>query len=149
MTPKSSYNHKSITVADRKIVNLTLELPIRLISEANNSQHWKHKRKRRESIKEEVIAEMSNLLRGFPFRLPCRVTLTRYGAKKMDDDNLVNSFKAVRDSVAKKLGIDDGDRNNVQWIYDQESYKGKEYGIKIQIMTRGFSRLSHGRGSDG
>jgi len=140
MTPKSTYNHKSITVADRKIIKLILELPIKIISEANNADHWSQKRKRRESIKDEVLIEMAKLLRGFPFRLPCQVVLTRFGARRMDDDNLANAFKAVRDAVAQKLRVDDGDTKNIKWIYDQDTYRYKEYGIKIQITSRGFPK---------
>lgn len=38
----------------------------------------------------------------------CRVLIVRYGRKRLDDDNLVAAFKAVRDAIAENLGVDDG-----------------------------------------
>jgi hypothetical protein len=69
--------------------------------------------------------------------LPCHITLTRLSHKEdpMDFDNLVYSFKGIRDAVAEKIlpglppGRADGDKR-LEWKYSQE--KGL-YGIRIEI----------------
>lgn len=66
--------------------------------------------------------------------LPCRVTLTRYGPKKLDGDNLQSAFKAVRDTVAALIvpGLKPGMADELMsWEYDQVS--GQKYGIKIEV----------------
>lgn len=55
-------------------------------------------------------------------RVPCSqphtIRLTRLGAGRMDSDNLIAAFKAIRDAVAKHCGFDD--RNpTVHWVYGQ------------------------------
>lgn len=53
-----------------------------------------------------------------------RVTLIRCGSKLLDDDNLLSSFKGIRDSVAWSLGIEDNDFR-VRWEYGQLETKGR------------------------
>jgi hypothetical protein len=54
--------------------------------------------------------------------LPCVVTLTRFSPspKPLDDDNLEGSLKYVRDTVAKWLGVDDGDKARIRFEYAQQ-----------------------------
>jgi hypothetical protein len=47
-----------------------------------------------------------------------RCVLTRCSPRKLDDDNLASAFKAIRDEVAKQLGVDDGG-TRVEWVYKQ------------------------------
>ena len=63
-------------------------------------------------------------------RLPCTVTITRLGPRKLDSDNLATSAKGLRDGIADKLGVDDGDER-ITWCYAQE--KSKTYGVRIEI----------------
>jgi hypothetical protein len=61
---------------------------------------------------------------------PIPIKLTRLGGRKMDDDNLANAFKAVRDCIAEWLNFDDGS-SAVRWVYGQEA--AWEAGIRIEI----------------
>ncbi len=61
--------------------------------------------------------------------LPAVVTLTRVGPRPCDSDNLAGAMKAVRDSVAAFLGVDDG-ADWVEWRYRQE--RG-EWGVRVEI----------------
>jgi hypothetical protein len=67
------------------------------------------------------------------------VTLTRIGPRDLDSDNLAGSAKAVRDAVARWLGVDDGPRAPVEWRYAQERpAKGaKRYAVRITIESTG------------
>ncbi|AMV25491.1 hypothetical protein VT84_13920 [Gemmata sp. SH-PL17] len=60
-------------------------------------------------------------------------TLTRVGGREMDYANVVAAMKYVQDTVAMFLGVDDGPRGPVQWVYDQKP--GGPVGVRIQIQA--------------
>lgn len=73
--------------------------------------------------------------------LPCTVTLTRISARGLDDDNLQGAFKAVRDSVASALCVDDRLRDIVRYEYGEQVVKWKRgtptpKAIRITITRR-------------
>lgn len=79
---------------------------------------------------------MQNALQGASIRLPCTVHLTRIGPKKLDsDDNLNISFKAIRDAIAAKLGVDDGEDDKINFVYHQEPCKVRRYSIIVEIVS--------------
>jgi hypothetical protein len=49
----------------------------------------------------------------------CVVTLTRFGGRKLDDDNLRSALKSIRDGIADAIGLDDGD-GRIEWRYAQD-----------------------------
>lgn len=112
---------------------IQLSLPIKAECLANKRWHWA--RKARHNSVQRVLAklEVATLWKKLP-KGPWLVTLTRIGKKVMDDDNLANAFKAIRDGVADGLRVDDGDRSRVSWQYEQRI--GKTYSIEIRIETR-------------
>lgn len=66
---------------------------------------------------------------------PLKVTLTRvvgYRGRFFDDDGLVASMKAVRDSVAQLLGCDDGPKSGIAWAYEQRR-SGGPWLVQIDI----------------
>ena len=65
--------------------------------------------------------------------LPAVVPLTRVSPRGCDSDNLAGALKAVRDSVAAFLGVDDG-ADWVEWRYRQE--RG-DWGVRVEIAPRG------------
>lgn len=71
-------------------------------------------------------------------RPPYGVQLTRIGPRTMDDDNVQGALKHVRDEVAARLGVDDGDESKVSWQYGQ--LKGP-YAVRIEV----YRRVSAGR----
>lgn len=106
-------------------------MPLRLPSLANlHSLTWQRlsgiKRKHREVTKRA----MSGFI---PPKPPFVVTLTRVGARKLDDDNLASAFKYIRDEVARIIGIDDGSPLYT-WQYLQRI---GEYEVEIEVVTRG------------
>jgi len=110
-----------------------LEIPMRLMSEANTHQHWRKKYERNKRQQKGV--KLVWLSKNPNVGLPCRVCLTRIGPRALDSDNLAYSFKAIRDQVAdliipgKAAGQADGD-DRITWEYSQE--KGL-LGIRIEI----------------
>lgn len=67
--------------------------------------------------------------------LPCIVELTRVAplaGGTLDGDNLQSAFKALRDGIAARLGIDDAD-SRVTWVYKQAL--GKKYAAQVKISA--------------
>lgn len=78
-------------------MTICVKIPVRILSEANNRDHWYQKLKRKKKLWQAISIYLS----GKKFPLPCKITLERIGPRKMDDDNLAYSFKSVRDAVSK------------------------------------------------
>jgi len=53
----------------------------------------------------------------------------------MDDDNLARAFKAIRDSIANKLGVDDGETDKIRFRYDQIAIGKHKYLVKVNIQS--------------
>ena len=66
-------------------------------------------------------------------RPPLVVTITRYGPRRLDDDNLDTACKYVRDEVARTIGLDDGSPLYT-WRCEQDL---GDYGVGIEIVERG------------
>jgi hypothetical protein len=120
-------------------VPVKIVVPIQTVSEANQSEHWtkRHKRKKSQQMATTLFCRQA----GIEGMKADRITLTRIAkvvrAKKgneiirgwLDDDNLAGSFKHCQDSVAKELGIDDA---KIKWTYRQR--EGDEYSVEIEII---------------
>lgn len=117
---------------DQPLPSFAVALKIRTISMANVREHWSVRAKRNKGHRAAVAAQFvwcPSFLRDTPF--PLVVTLTRYGKRLLDDDNLAGSFKAIRDEVAAQLGRDDNPKSGISWVYKQD--KSKEYSIRIEV----------------
>jgi len=113
---------------------LDIELPIPTVSEANNTDHWSIKSKRKK-IQKLLIKSSFNRLSPIII-IPCHVILTRLASRDLDDDNLVSAFKTVRDAIADYIrpGLAPGradDHKGITWVYKQE--RAKTRGVRIQI----------------
>lgn len=100
-------------------------LPIRIESVSNKRWHWTTRAR---------LAKLHRLAAlAVPVHpLPCVVMLIRVAPRELDDDNLSSGFKALRDGIAKRLGVDDRDPR-VQWKYDQTRGRAKEYAARVLI----------------
>lgn len=113
------------------VVRLTF--PAYLVSEANKKDHRQVAATRTRKLRADL-----GLFLG-PKRLPplpVTVRLTRWSPdpQRLDDDNLARAFKAVRDEVARKLGVNDADPR-VSWRYAQGGGKRHEVGIDVSPQT--------------
>jgi len=112
----------------------TFSIPMRLLSEANTHQHWRKKHER--TKRQQKVVELVWISKRPVVKIPCTVTLTRFGPRLFDDDSLGYSFKAIRDKIADLIlpglapGQADGAGKGIIWKYGQE--KGL-YGIRIEI----------------
>ena len=120
-----------------------VEVPTRLVSEANTRTHWRAKAKRVASQRLITKAVLSGVPRP---ALPVAVLLTRVAPGELDDDNLSGACKAVRDEVAAWLGIDDRDPR-VFFVYEQTSRAPRTYGVSIGWRSVDAASIARQRGA--
>ena len=111
--------------------SLTLQLPVRVVSEANMREHPLAKHRRKCDQQRAVLAALKAAERNLPKLSAVTVTMTRLGPRKLDTDNLWGSFKGVRDCIGAWLGTGDAPDNGVAW--DCLQLVTKESGIYIWI----------------
>lgn len=115
-----------------------VRIPYKLPSEANLSDHWTKKMKRKKKLQGLLLAYLPDLKQ---IKLPCEIILTRISPRSLDYDNLVYAFKPCLDKVCSLLipglapGRADGDPRIKNIIYKQEKGNKKEYAIKIEINS--------------
>lgn len=117
-----------------KLLSIAVFLPMRIHSEANEHQHWSKKAARATNQADEFAAEWYRLTRNAKIELPCEVRLTRIGQKALDDDNLANGFKKLRDAIAAALEVDDGS-DQIKFTYGQQATGKRQYGVKIEVIS--------------
>lgn len=116
-------------------VFLTL-LPLRLVSESNESRHWRWRWKRRKLQRETTYWWLRQWCPQPP-ALPLTITLTRISPRQLDSDNLCGSLKVVQDACADWLDNAPGKGQDRQpglvWVYQQRRGKVREYAVEIAI----------------
>jgi hypothetical protein len=112
----------------------TVVIPVKLVSEANQREHWAQKHKRKKSQQALCYLQLSSTFSpkaAENFGPVAGVWLTRIiptRGRSMDADNLAGSFKHVQDAVAMWLGVDDA---NLKWSYAQE--RGHVAGVRVEV----------------
>ena len=118
---------------------------LRTASEANQREHWRRRHARATMQKQSVILDVGQRASEFP-PLPVVVTMTRVAPRAMDGDNLIVSFKAIRDSLATLLlpeaaqGNQHGSRGDdsdsrITWKYAQRKGGVRHYAVEITIES--------------
>lgn len=116
---------------------MTFEVPIDPHGGLNAREHWAQRSKRVKAERKCVAAfaplpyvwkSLAQEAESF------RVTLTRIAPRRLDSDNWVGRAKAVRDEVARMLGINDGSER-VLWEYSQER-DGKRHAVRVVVEPK-------------
>jgi hypothetical protein len=108
---------------------VTLSIPMRLPSASNLREPWQA-RHRRVKLQRRIVAVC---LTGRPApALPVVVTMERIAPRALDDDNLRGAFKAVRDELARWLGVADN-HPDVTWAYGQRRGGVGEYAVDVRV----------------
>ena len=120
-----------------ELQSIEIEIPIRTVSEANISEHWTKKHKRKKQQQMYVFMYLRHIQEKIP--LPCHIILTRIAPRSLDEgDNLPMAFKKIRDVISSFLtgdtrpGLADSDER-LTWAYNQEKGKPKQYGVRITL----------------
>lgn len=104
-------------VVQRNGGSITVALPIKTVSEANQREHWAKKHGRKKAQQAIAVPILQAALRPIP-QPPMKITFTRVSCGRLDADNLAGSFKHIQDALAHVLGIDDGDER-LEFVYQQ------------------------------
>lgn len=127
---------------DRCMWMLLVDSEVRcpVVSEANVAQHRWAKTARAQQQRAVVAGALAACrVPQSPGYTRFRVTLTRLGARTLDEDNLQSAFKRIRDAVAKHLGHDDSPGSPLCWVYKQEAsarYRDPNQGFRLRIEVR-------------
>lgn len=128
---KSRKRKTPVRFAPIELGDTYVQVPVRIVSEANrNGHHWGVRKKR---FARQRLVLASALARAAQHRppTPCIVQFVRLGPGRLDRGNLEVSFKGVQDEVALWLGVDDGDTARVQWRYSQHT-QGTQWGLRVE-----------------
>lgn len=128
----------SVKVAMSMSAVFEIEAPIRIESAPNLREHWSKRHRRAVKQDDEItylLIGSRPLLRLLATQGPLQVTLTRIGPRRLDDDNCIAGFKAVRDAIARLLDVNDGDASRVTWVYGPQE-KARTYGTRVRIEGR-------------
>ena len=114
---------------------VTIDLPIRTVSEANCFESWRVKYGRHKEQKRIVILALKPLRD--KIKMACKIMLTRFAPDELDKfDNLPMSFKYIVDAICEvitgehRAGKADSDKR-ISIACDQ--IKSNAYGIRIEV----------------
>jgi len=121
------------------VTHLEVVLPVKVVSEANQSkyEHWGTKARRVRSQRGIVKIGLYNFQQSLrAHKGAFKVTLMRIApspqGQTLDGDNLQRSMKAVRDQVAEACGVDDR-AERIRFEYGQRKGESKQYAVEIGI----------------
>lgn len=114
---------------------MIFHLPLRTKSENNAREHWRARHGRRAQQRKAVTQHCAALEGAFDLTSDLEVTFTRIAPRKLDDDNLAGSMKALRDAVAVLLGRDDAPGCGIEWRYAQEKGAKGEYAVRVEVES--------------
>lgn len=107
-----------------------IEIPIETLSTNEQKRmYWRTLAKKVKQERQAVALFLQAQLDKSIGASVTHVTLDRHGPRDLDDDNLAGSMKAVRDEVAKFLGVKDDPTSRVK--FDCTQGKSPEYFIRI------------------
>ncbi len=113
-----------------------ITIPVRTVSAANLREHWRAKAARVK--KERTVTRLVCLAGLRPLEghgLIDSVTFTRVAPRLLDSDNLQIGLKAIRDELARFMGVSDAPSGGVLWVYCQAKGAVGEYSVVVEITT--------------
>ena len=123
---------------------ISVTIPVRLQS-PNIQEHWSKKHKRNKMhgllIRNALADQIAKIphLKLLPDHYRVRVTITRFGVKLIDSDNVVSSAKFTRDEISSLLipGLARGQADSdPRLIWEYRQAKGKAaLKIDIELIT--------------
>lgn len=118
---------------------VSLTLPLHIVSESNQREHWAVRAGRVKSHRGTTRLALAGLLlrAGLTTKdgptSALNVMLTRIAPRKLDSDNLQGGLKATRDGCADAMGVTDNDPR-ITWLYGQRAgAKRGECGLEVTV----------------
>lgn len=124
--------------------HLKLTIPLRVSSRSNSRASWQAKARVTKSERmitalvarsnPELMALARVAVGAYSFGGPALVvTLTRCAPRPLDDDNLRDAMKAVRDELAAQLELRSDRDPAVRWEYTQKNGRGVLYAVEVEF----------------
>ena len=119
-------------------MTLFIKIPIKTLNEANLSEHWTKRAKRRRIQRFAIQAYLNGKINHF--KIPCRIKITRIAPNKLDyHDGLPCSMKSIVDQICDMIvpGLEAGrsDDKGFKIEYDQKQGLPKEYAVEVEITN--------------
>jgi hypothetical protein len=111
---------------------------MRTVSEMNCREHFMAVANRKKQQRTATAMALATLTRRPT--LPVVVTLTRFGPKALDDDNLRGAMKFCRDEIASYYGVNDGGKD-IEWRYGQEICT--DYLVWVRGLKENMKNIDH------
>ncbi len=108
-----------------------IELPLQLVSEANQRGNWRGHDRRHAAHRMAGRAAMRFC--ALDKAAIKSVTITRLAPRLLDDDNATGSAKSCRDGIADAIGRGDGPKCGIKWSVEQK--QSAAYGARIEVRT--------------
>lgn len=121
MPKKSEHTPRSATSA-------SIFLPLHTRTKDNQRGHWSKRAKATKIERDAAYWAVKSI--GDRPSFPVKVTITRYGPRKLDVSNLGSAFKAIIDGIADAYGVNDGDE---RWLFIFRQKKHSLYGVEITL----------------
>lgn len=116
------------------------EIPLPFLRSWGNSRmHWRQQSALKRQQKYLVGLHLGAL--GIQRPLPLTVLLRRVSRGTLDDDNVPDAMKYVRDEVARWLGLPNDNQRGLKFLYGQERTKRKGY---LAVRVTIWRALSNG-----
>ena len=102
----------------------------RTVPGLNERGHWSTRERRRNEEKNwgwsVAFGKIADQVRNVRF--------TRYGPSLLDDDNLPQCFKAIRDGIAGRFEVSDGPDGPIHWEYRQVRTARGCFGVRVEFI---------------
>lgn len=127
---------------------LTITIPLRTTTGLNEREHWAARARRVKNercfVEGRLLVTVHHARRAALKRVLAgagvvSIHLERVSPKAADDDNVVGGLKAVRDEIARWLGVDDGDQR-LSWSYSQS--RGP-FLVKVTLISTKKAEKEH------
>lgn len=113
------------------MLTLVFEVPVDVIGPNAREHRLETARRVKQERQAALLTAKAFYVRPMRAEEIAKVTMTRLGPRRMDDDNLAAAMKAVRDGIADALGVDDGDPR-IMWVPRQLTARSRR-GVKVEI----------------
>ncbi len=102
----------------------------------NARMHWRREKEVKAAQKHAALTQLRSI--GVRPRLPCTIVLQRIATprSKLDDDNVPDCMKYIRDTIAIKwMGLKSDNKPGLKFLYGQQPTSRKGYlAVRVTII---------------
>ena len=102
----------------------------------NARMNWRREKDKKAAQKQSALLQLRSI--GVRPKLPCTIVLQRIAGPRstLDDDNVPDCMKYIRDTVAKWMGLKSDNKPGLKFLYGQQKTSRKGFlGVRVTIIT--------------